>query len=96
MAIFVNEKISANNYKWTPKAHLGLTYDLSRDGADATVALGNSGYSIQGEALDRFGIEAGIGAEINMGDWSLSAEYDYGYRDNFTNHTGMLQLKYNF
>ncbi len=96
LGVNFQKDVETFGYKWTPKAHFGVTYDLANDGADASVVLGNSAYNINGEALDRFGIEAGVGAEINMGDWSLSAEYEYGYRDNFENHTGMLQLKYNF
>lgn len=96
LGVNFQKDVETFGYKWTPKAHFGVTYDLANDGADASVVLGNSAYNIKGEALDRFGIEAGVGAEMNMGDWSLSAEYEYGYRDNFENHTGMLQLKYNF
>ena len=81
---------------WSPKAYLTLTYDVLSDNSGAQVNVGDSVYSVTGEKLNRFGIETGLGAEISLGAWDLSAEYDLGIRHNYINNTGMLKAKYNF
>ena len=81
---------------WSPKAYVTLTYDISSDNSRAQVNVGDSVYSVTGEKLDRFGVETGLGAEISLGTWDLSAEYDLGLRHDYVNNTGMLKAKYNF
>ena len=88
--------VTTKDYKWSPKAHVTLTYDLASDDANATVNVANSVYDIKGEKLNRFGIEAGVGAEISVDNWDFSAEYDLGTRKDYLSHTGMLKAKYNF
>lgn len=81
-----------------PHARLAFTYDIEHDDSNSFVALPNgSSYAVKGEALDRFGIETGAGltAEIND-EWEVSADYEYRFRDDYRDHTGMLNLKYKF
>ena len=80
----------------TPKARLGLTYDLVSDNNTANVKLGDVSYRINGERLERFGAEAGLGVETKVNNWTLSAGYDLGLRKDYQSHTAMLKAKYEF
>ena len=82
--------------KWTPKARLALTYDIVSDDSNAIVNIEDTTYDIKGKRLNRLGVEGGIGADISLENWDLSAEYDLGIRKDYTSHTGMLKAKYNF
>lgn len=82
--------------KWTPKARLALTYDIVSDDSNAIVNIGDTTYDIKGKRLNRLGVEGGIGADISLENWDLSAEYDLGIRKDYTSHAGMLKAKYNF
>ena len=80
-----------------PEARLAMTYDLMNADNDAVVNIGNSYYNIDGEELDRFGIEAGAGITAEINDaWDLSAGYEGRFRDDFTDHSGILSAKYKF
>ncbi len=86
-----------NGMKLRPEARLAMTYDLMDGENDAIVNIGSASYRINGEQLDRFGIEAGAGltAELNE-EWDVSAGYEGKFRDDFTDHTGILSAKYKF
>ena len=50
-----------------PEARVAATYDLFNDDVNSVVTLANgSAYTVDGEALDRFGMEfgAGVNAEV--------------------------------
>lgn len=96
LGVNYSTSVRTYGYRWTPKAHLAFTYDVSSDNSDAVVTVGDSGYTIRGEKLKRFGTEAGIGAEMSVGNWDLSVGYDLGIRSDYTSHTGMFNAKYNF
>lgn len=86
-----------NGMKLRPEARLAMTYDLMDGENDAIVNIGSASYRINGEQLDRFGIEAGAGltAELNE-EWDVSAGYEGKFRDDFSDHTGILSAKYKF
>jgi len=88
--------VETKGYKWSPKAHLAFTYDITSDNANSTVNIGDSVYDIKGKKLNRFGTEAGVAAETSYGNWDFSVGYDLGLRDDYTSHTGMFKAKYNF
>lgn len=81
-----------------PNARLAATYDLVADDASGLVSLPNgSTYVVNGEKLDRFGIEAGVGLAAEISDnVELSAAYEGRFRNDFKNHTGLLEAKYKF
>ena len=81
---------------WTPVIHIAATYDVLSDDYIANVDLGGSGYVINGENIDPFGIEAGISLETNGYIWDFSIGYDIEWHSNFISHTGKAKLKYNF
>lgn len=87
-----------NGLRLTPEAKLAMTYDLKHDNVTANVTLPNgSSYSINGKALDRFGIEVGGGltAEIND-NVEMSLDYEGKFREDYQDHSGMINFKYNF
>ena len=87
-----------NGMTLKPEARLALTYDIKHDATNSTVLLPNgSSYTVVGKALDRFGVEAGLGltAEIND-NVELSVGYEGKFRDDYRDHTGLLNLKYKF
>ena len=89
-------KVETKGFKWTPKAHFDVTYDLLSDRSDATVNVGTSVYNIKGEKLKRLGAEAGVAAEMSVNNWDFTLGYDLGIRKDYQSHTGKLKAKYNF
>lgn len=83
---------------WKPEARLAMTYDLTADKDNAVIGLTNgSSYFVEGERLDRFGIEAGLGLTVDVND-NLEAVvgYEGRFREDYTDHTGMISAKYKF
>ena len=89
-------KIAKDDFVFTPSIHLAATYDLTSDDSNAVVGVGNTIYRVKGDKLNRLGFETGLNAAVDIDDWTLSAEYDLGLREDYTSHTGMLKAKYNF
>lgn len=87
-----------NGMTLKPEARLALTYDIKHDAANSTVLLPNgSSYTIVGKALERFGVEAGLGLTAELNDnVELSVGYEGKFRDDYRDHTGLLNLKYKF
>lgn len=67
----------SNGMNIRPEARLAMTYDLVNDNSNASVMLANgSAYQVRGEALDRFGVEAGVGLTAEVDD---NVEVSLGY-----------------
>mgnify|MGYP003100044620 FL=1 len=81
-----------------PEARLAMTYDLMNDDNNSVVTLANgSAYQVNGEALDRFGIEFGAGLTADVNDnVELSVGYEGKFREDYQDHTGLLNAKYKF
>lgn len=88
----------SNGINIRPEARLAMTYDLVNDNSNASVMLANgSAYQVRGEALDRFGVEAGLGLTAEVDDnVEVSLGYEGKFRDNYKDHTGLLNAKYKF
>ena len=85
------------NYTISPEIRLAATYDVVSDDADATVVMGNGSYTTTAEALERFGVEAGVGLTMSLYNaLDLSLSYNAGIRKDYTNQMGTVKLKYNF
>ncbi len=81
-----------------PEARIAATYDLFNDDVNSVVTLANgSAYAVEGEALDRFGMEfgAGVTAEVND-NVELSLGYEGKFREDYQDHTGLINAKYKF
>ena len=82
----------------TPEIKAAMTYDMKNDKGGSVVTLANgSTYAVSGKALDRFGIElsAGITMEVND-NVELSLGYEGKFRDDYADHTGLINAKYKF
>lgn len=81
-----------------PQVRLAMTYDIVDADNTSFVTLANgSSYSVDGETLDRFGVEADIGVKAEMGDnFEMSLSYEGAWRGDYQNHAGILNAKYKF
>ena len=81
-----------------PEARIAATYDLFNDDVNSVVTLANgSAYAVEGESLDRFGMEfgAGVTAEVND-NVEFALGYEGKFREDYQDHTGLVNLKYKF
>lgn len=88
----------SNGINIKPEARIATTYDLFNDDVNSVVTLANgSAYAVEGEALDRFGMEfgAGVTAEVND-NIELSLGYEGKFREDYQDHTGLINAKYKF
>lgn len=87
-----------NGMNLRPEARLAMTYDLMNDDNNSVVTLANgSAYQVNGEALDRFGIEFGAGLTADVNDnVELSVGYEGKFREDYQDHTGLFNAKYKF
>lgn len=87
-----------NGMNIKPEARVAATYDLLNDDVNSVVTLANgSAYAVDGEALNRFGMEfgAGVTAELNS-QVELSLGYEGKFREDYQDHTGLINAKYKF
>ena len=83
-----------NGMNIKPEARIAATYDLMNDDVNSVVTLANgSAYSVEGEALDRFGMEfgAGVTAEVND-NVEFALGYEGKFREDYQDHTGLVNL----
>ncbi len=83
---------------WYPELRAALTYDFMEPDTKMRVNLLNgSVYEVKTENMDRFGIEVGarIGLDINR-KAEVALEYEGLFKGDYTNHTGLANLKYKF
>jgi len=87
-----------NGMNIKPEARIAATYDLMNDDVNSVVTLANgSAYSVNGEALERFGMEFGVGVTAEVNDKiELSLGYEGKFRKDYQDHTGLLNAKYKF
>ena len=88
----------SNGMNIKPEARIAATYDLFNDDVNSVVTLANgSAYAVEGEALDRFGMEfgAGVTAEVND-NVELSLGYEGKFREDYEDHTGLINAQYKF
>ena len=87
-----------NGMNIKPEARLAATYDLMNDDTNSVVTLANgSAYAVEGDALDRFGMEFGAGVTAELNDnVELSLGYEGKFREDYQDHTGLLNAKYKF
>ena len=81
-----------------PEVRLAVTYDMFRDDGGSSVRLANgSAYIVDGEALDRLAVEFGAGLTAELNDnVEMSLKYEGQFRDDYEDHTGLLNVKYKF
>lgn len=82
----------------SPELKVAATYDFARDDENRTVTLPDgSSYTATGEAMERFGVEAGAGVTVSLGRSSeIALTYDGKFKKDYQDHTGMVNLKVKF
>jgi len=88
--------LTTKDITFRPTAHIGLIYDILSSNSKALVEISNSSYTITGQKLNRYGLETGLGAQMSINNWDLSAEYSLASRKDYKSHTGLIKARYNF
>ena len=98
LGVSLTDETEVNGYKVMPKAFVNATYDLQNDDNTAIVHLPNGGsYAIAQESNGKFGVETGIGVEMAVSENAkVGLTYEYDWHDDYSAHTGLLNLKYAF
>lgn len=94
----LNKTYAYDSMSFRPELKAAMTYDLANDDTKSVVTLVNgSSYSVSGKALNRFGVELGAGltAEVNE-NVELSVGYEGKFRQDYQDHTGLINAKYKF
>ncbi len=81
-----------------PEISLAAAYDIVQKGDDTAVRVANgSTYLVENDQLERFGIEAGaqIGVTFARGA-TLSLAYEGAFRQDYTDHAGIVTLRFDF
>lgn len=88
----------SNGMNIKPEIRIAATYDLFNDDVTSVVTLANgSVYAVEGEALDRFGMELGAGVTMEVNDnVEFSLGYEGKFREDYEDHTGLINAKYKF
>ncbi|MCQ2965833.1 MAG: autotransporter outer membrane beta-barrel domain-containing protein [Alphaproteobacteria bacterium] len=97
--IKVEKEVRLNkNLSVKPKADIYATYDFKRDHGTSIVTLRNGAeYQTQSVQMDRFGVEMGAGVSlIHKGNTEVSLDYIGKFKNDYTNHTGMINAIYHF
>lgn len=95
----LNKTWELNNGAYiTPEVRVAATYDLVNDDTSSIVTLANgSAYTVNGEALDEFGLEVGAGLTAEVNDnIEFSLGYEGKFREDYQDHTGLISAKYKF
>lgn len=93
----VGYKLSPSMWMY-PELRAALTYDFITPTMDSTVVLLNgASYTYETEEMDRFGVEIGVkmGLEIDKRT-EIGLEYEGLFKGDYTNHTGVANVKYHF
>ena len=82
----------------TPEVKVAATYDLSNDGSTSVVTLANgSAYTVNGEELDKLGFEFSTGVTAELNDKvEFSVGYEGKFKEDYQDHSALLNVKYNF
>ena len=89
-------RIKGNTY-FEPSVRLAAAYDFKTDKIKNIVTLGNgTTYEVTSESLDKKSLEAGAGLAVRFEYGEVSLNYEGRFRKKYQDHTGMLNLKYNF
>ena len=82
----------------TPEVRFGLTYDVLSDSGNSIVSLSNgASYEVKTRRLDRFGVEFGAGVSASVNDnWEVTAGYEGKFKEDYQDHTGTFDVRYNF
>ena len=80
-----------------PTVRLAATYDIISDNDEASVqVIGGSNYTVSGQRLHRFSVEAGAGVTATVNNWDFTLEYNGSFREDYRSQGGIIKARYNF
>lgn len=82
-----------------PQVQILASYDfISPDKNKSVVNIGGSTYTVleTGDGLSRTGVETSAGLTVDFGSLEASLRYDGRFKKDYTSHTGLLEIRYNF
>ncbi len=81
-----------------PTFNFGFTYDAINDGtSNINIKLANNAeYNIPSDTPNRFGTNGGIGISVNGILWSVTINYKFDYRRDYTDNTIYANIKMDF
>lgn len=87
-----------DNILLKPEVRAAITYDFVRDNATAVMSLANgSVIATDSKALKRFGTEFAVGLTTDIADnLEMGIFWEGKFRNDYTDNTGMINVKYNF
>lgn len=90
--------VNADGSVFKPYASAEFGYDFIGDEVEATGRFG-SGANFTTEGFDsqdeRLTVGTGFTFSVNE-DWDFSADYAYEYKEDFSSHSGLVEMSYNF
>ena len=91
--------ITNNSGTWRPEVHLKWLYDFVGDPIQTHSRFSGGGGSFSTNGLDpaQSALNAGAGITFcSKGNMTISATYDFIYKDDFFSHNGKAVLRYDF
>lgn len=94
----VSSDMTVRDFNINQRGYINATYDISNNGDNMFMKLPNGGgYNITDEEGDDFGVEFGYGVEAQVTDnVKVGLNYELGVKGDYTSHSGMLNLRYEF
>lgn len=91
-------KVNGSKSFITPSVKAGASYDFTADEGNRTIGLADgSSYVAKGERLKRFGVQAGAGVKFDIGEKAqIELSYEGNFKKDYTDHTGLLNIRFNF
>ncbi len=82
-----------------PEVHAKWLYDFIGDKQQTTSTFSGGGGSFATQGFDPAQHSFNVGTKLTLvtkGNWSIETNYDFGYKEDFTSHTGWANAKYKF
>ncbi|MBR4932294.1 MAG: autotransporter domain-containing protein, partial [Alphaproteobacteria bacterium] len=80
-----------------PTVRVAATYDIVSDNDEASIqVIGGGNYTVSGQRLHRFGVEAGAGVTATVNNWDFTLEYNGAFREDYRSQGGIIKARYNF
>lgn len=82
-----------------PSVHAGYKYALLNDKVETTSSFVAGGPAFQTDGVEpsRNAFDAGAGIRYyDSGNWSMTADYDFNWKADYTSHEGLIRAAYRF
>ncbi|MDD5546463.1 MAG: autotransporter domain-containing protein [Candidatus Omnitrophica bacterium] len=83
----------------TPEVHARWLHDFINDNQDTTSTFAGGGGSFATQGFTPARDALNVGGRLTLvtkGNWSVDANYDFEYKQDYTSHTGWADIRYKF